>query len=300
MDLNILRKLIKKVAHEVKDKHNVEKVGVTYVEKAGGTDHYFVGFTYYMNEGFEPLDRFDRQKITADIVTLFKQVTGITLTTMSTSSMSKDHKKNIDVSESKRGVKYIVTEEQYKRYAKSSQSIRSMIGKYLSDYISEGDRRITPKSWNNGDLREEWCVRGKEVITAMYDFENGKFSKGYIFVSEKLINEIQDFFNVRKSFAVHTIEEWYEDIMTPKFEQIVGETGLYIDGIYVKDNEHNCLPKLTKPEGITDEEMIDFIENHTLTKRQDIINKVQSGERDLEDYYLHIVNTVNQRKRLGL
>ena len=101
MDLNILRKLIKKVANEVKDKHNVEKVGVTYVEKAGGTDHYFVGFTYYMNEGFEPLGRFERQEITADIVTLFKQLTGITLTTMSTSSLSKDHKKNIDMNESK-------------------------------------------------------------------------------------------------------------------------------------------------------------------------------------------------------
>jgi len=140
MDLNILRKFIKKIANEVKYKYNVEKVGVNYVEKAGGTDHYFVSFTYYMNEGFEPLGRFERQKITADIVTLFKHVSNITLTTMSTSSMSKD-KKNIDMNESKGGVKYIVTEEQYKRYAKSSQSIRSFIGKYLSDYISEGDRR---------------------------------------------------------------------------------------------------------------------------------------------------------------
>ena len=75
MDLDILRKLIKKFANEVKDKYDVEKVVVTYVEKAGGSDHYFVGFAYYMNEGFQPLNRFGRQDITGDIDTLFKQLT---------------------------------------------------------------------------------------------------------------------------------------------------------------------------------------------------------------------------------
>jgi hypothetical protein len=134
----------------------------------------------------------------------------------------------------------------------------------------------------------------------MYDFEDGKFSKGYLFVSDNLVNEIKDALNVRKSFAVHAIEEWYEDIMIPKFEQIVGETGLYIDDIYVNAKEHNCLPEVTKPEGITDEEMIDFIDKNTLHKRQDIINKVQSGERDLEDFYLDIVNTINRKRRAGL
>ena len=300
MDLDILRKLIRKVANEVKDKYNVEKVVVTYVEKAGGSDHYFVGFAYYMNEGFQPLNRFGRQDITGDIDTLFKQLTNITLTTTSTSSMSKDHKKNTDMSENKNGVKYIVTEEQYRKYVKSSQITKDLIVKYLNNYISEGDRKITPKSRNYGNLREEWCVLGKEVIAAVYDFEDNKFYKGYIYVSNNLVKEIQSFFNVRQSFVVHVIEEWYEDVMIPKFEQIVGETGLYIDEIDVRTQEYNCIPKPIKPEGITDEEMIDFIDKNTLHKRQDIINKVESGERDLEDFYLDIVDTINKKRRLGL
>jgi hypothetical protein len=54
-----------------------------------------------------------------------------------------------------------------------------------------------------------------------------------------------------------------------------------------------------KPEGITDEEMVDFIDNNTGYKRQEIIDKITSGERDLEDFYLDIVDTVEHRKQRG-
>jgi hypothetical protein len=42
--------------------------------------------------------------------------------------------------------------------------------------------------------------------------------------------------------------------------------------------------------------MIDFIDKNTLYKRQQIIDKIESGERDLEDFYLDIVDTVERRK----
>ena len=300
MDLEKLKKLIEKFGNKIGKQYNVEKVVVSNIEKTGGKDHYFVSFHYHMKDGFQPLNRFERQDITGDIVTQFKESTDITLTTMSTSSLSKEGGKNIDMSENKNGVKYIVTEEQYRKYVKSSQITKDLIVKYLNKYISKGDRKITPKSRNYGNLREEWCVLGKEVIAAVYDFEDNKFYKGYISVSDNLVKEIQSFFNVKQSFVVHVIEEWYEDTMIPKFEQIVGETGLYIDEIDVRTKEYNCIPKPIKPEGITDEEMIDFIDKNTLHKRQDIINKVESGERDLEDFYLDIVDTINKKRRLGL
>ncbi len=58
-------------------------------------------------------------------------------------------------------------------------------------------------------------------------------------------------------------------------------------------------PEPTKPEGITDEEMINFIDKNTAYRRQEIIDKIESGERDLEDFYLDIVDTVERKKRLG-
>lgn len=196
-------------------------------------------------------------------------------------------------------MKIIITEEQYKRFMKSSPALQNAITKYLNQYIEGGQRKVAKKSRNYGNLREDWCIDGLETITAIYYFDNGKFNEGTLIVSENLIKTIQSLFTVKKSFALHVIEEWYEDIMIPKFEEIVGETGFYINNIDSSDKDHECIPEPVKPEGITDEEMIDFISNNTAYRREEIVKKIESGERDVEDFYLDIVDTVKRKKQLG-
>jgi hypothetical protein len=196
-------------------------------------------------------------------------------------------------------MKYIITEEQYKRFMKSSPALQNAITKYLNQYIEGGQRKVAKKSRNYGNLREDWCVDGVESITAIYYFEDGNFSGGHLIVSENLIKTIQSLFTVKESFVLHVIEEWYEDIMIPKFEQITGESGLYLNEIGSSDRDHECIPESVKPEGITDEEMIDFIDKNTAYRRQEIIDKIESGERDLEDFYLDIVDTVKRKEQLG-
>ncbi len=182
---------------------------------------------------------------------------------------------------------------------KSSPALQSGIEKYLNQYISKGERKIGKKSRNYGNLREDWCVDGVETITAVYYFENDKFNSGHLIVSQNIINTIQSIFSVKESFIIHVFEEWYEETMIPKFEKIVGESGLYIDDIGTTERDHECIPEPVKPEGITDDEMIDFIDKNTLYKRQEIISKIESGERDLEDFYLDILGIVKQKEITG-
>jgi len=196
-------------------------------------------------------------------------------------------------------MKYIITEEQYKRFMKSSPALQNAITKYLNQYIEGGERKVAKKSRNYGNLREDWCVDGVETITSVYFFEDGNFSGGHLIVSENLIKTIQSLFTVKESFVLHVIEEWYEDIMIPKFEQITGETGLYIDDIDTSDRDHECIPEPIKPEGITDEEMIDFIYNNTAYRKEEVIDKIESGERDLEDFYLDIMDIVKRKEITG-
>ena len=196
-------------------------------------------------------------------------------------------------------MKYIITEEQYKRFMKSSPLLQNAITKYLNQYIEGGQRKVAKKSRNYGNLREDWCIDGLETITAIYYFDNGKFNEGTLIVSENLIKTIQSLFTVKKSFALHVIEEWYEDTMVPKFEEIVGETGFYINNIDSSNKDHECIPEPVKPEGITDEEMIDFIANNTAYRREEVVKKIESGERDLEDFYLDIIDTVKRKEQLG-
>jgi hypothetical protein len=45
--------------------------------------------------------------------------------------------------------------------------------------------------------------------------------------------------------------------------------------------------------------MIDFIDKNTGYRRQEIIDKIKSGERDLEDFYLDIADMVKRKEITG-
>jgi hypothetical protein len=196
-------------------------------------------------------------------------------------------------------MKIIITEEQLKKFIKSSPVLKGLIEKYLNGYVSKGTRKIGKKSRNYGNLREDWCINGGEVITMIYYFDDGKFDNGTLLISKDIVRTIQQIFSVRESFALNTIEEWYEDTMIPKFESIMGESGFYITEID-KVNSNPCVPEPVKPEGITDDEMIDFIDKNTGYNRQQIKDKIESGERELEDFYLDILDNVNRKKIYGI
>ena len=196
-------------------------------------------------------------------------------------------------------MKILITESQYNKLNKSSQLISNTIIKYMNGYIDGGERKVTKKSRNYGNLREDWCIDGKETISAFYYFEKGEFERGSLSISKKIIESLSNLLSIRRSYVLHVIEECYDDTMVPKFEKITGESGLSIDDIDVWDKESDCRPEPVKPEGITDEEMIDYISNNTLYTKDEVIQKIESGKRELEDFYLDIVDTVQRKKDLG-
>jgi len=199
-------------------------------------------------------------------------------------------------------MKVIITEEQYNILlevltSKEEVLVRA-INERLNEIISKGTRKIGKKSRNYGNLREEWCIGGFELINAYYDFDGDKFVRGTLHISKSLIEDIENNFSDDEPFVLWIIKNWYEKTMIPKFESIVGESGLRIKKVDIMRGDE-CIPEPIKPKGISDEEMINFINKNTLYNRQQIINKIESGERDLEDFYLDIVDTVERKKRLG-
>ena len=196
-------------------------------------------------------------------------------------------------------MKFIITENQYRKFLSPSPRVSDAIKKYLNNYISNGKRKNVIPSRNYDNFREDWCVDGKKTIVAIYYYEDKSFIQGILLVSKSLIESIQSLFTVRKSYVIQVFEEWYDENMVPEFEKLINENGLYITDVDLIDKDHDCIPEPTKPEGITDEEMIDFIDKNTLYRRQEIIDMINSGERDLEDFYLDIVDTVNRQSQLG-
>ena len=169
----------------------------------------------------------------------------------------------------------------------------------MNSYISEGNRKITPKSRNYGNLREDWCIDGKEEVVAFYFFDKGEFENGTLYVSRKIVKSLSNLLNIRQSYVLNTIAEWYDETMVPKFEKIVGESGLSISDIDVDSRDNECIPEPVKEEGITDEEMIQFITKNTLYDEDEVREKTESGEETLEDFYLHIKDIVKRKEIRG-
>ena len=197
-------------------------------------------------------------------------------------------------------MKYIITEQQFRKLNKSNKSIYTSIVRFMNEYISDGKRKITPKSRNYGNLREDWCIGGKETIVAIYYFDNDKFNKGSLILSKQIVDTLAESLSIRKSYVLNTIAEWYEDTMLPKFEELVGESGLSIDDVDSSDSkDHDCIPEPEKPEGITDDEMIDFIVDNTGYRRYEVIDRIERGLDTLEDFYLQIVDIINSKNIRG-
>ena len=193
-------------------------------------------------------------------------------------------------------MKIIIREDQFRRLNKSNQSLTRAIEKYMDNYISQGVRTIGKKSRNYGNLRETWCINGKESISAYYQFDDAKFRNSFLTVSQKLVNHLSEVLSIRESYVLHVISEWYEDTILPKFEEITGESGLSIDEILTQARDEDCIEESVKPEGITDEEMIDFITKNTLYTEEDLIERIEAGDEILEDLYLQIMDIVKRKE----
>jgi hypothetical protein len=193
-------------------------------------------------------------------------------------------------------MKIILREDQYRRLNKSNQSITNAIEKYMDKYISQGVRTIGKKSRNYGNLRETWCINGKETISVYYQFDNKKFRNSFLSVSRNLVNHLSEVLSIRPSYVMHVISEWYEDTILPKFEEMSGESGLSIDEIIIQNKDEDCIEESVKPEGITDKEMIDYITKNTLYTEKDVIEAIESGDENLDDLYLQIMDIVKRKE----
>ena len=176
-------------------------------------------------------------------------------------------------------MKIIITEGQYSRLNKSSERITSAIIKYMNEYIENGERKIAKKTRNYQNLREDWCINGKETISAFYYFENGEFIKGSLAISKKIVESLSNLLSIRRSYLIHVIEEWYDTTMVPKFEEITGESGLSIEHVDVWEKDYDCLPEPVKPEGITDEEMIDYIVVTLFIEKMKLLKKLNQEKK---------------------
>lgn len=205
-------------------------------------------------------------------------------------------------------MKYIITEEQYKRIIKSGPALDKAIISYMEKLLNGAKRKVTPKSRNYGNLREDWCKDGKEIMSVHYyfgepngedDIINNDFYNGQIFISQNIIDTIKKLVNVREKYVLNVIAEWYDDEYVQAFAAEMDEPYLHIDDAEPLDKEYPCAEEITVSEDISDKEMIDFIVKHTLYRENEVINMINTGT-DLKEFYLEILEIQDRHKRMGI
>ena len=190
-------------------------------------------------------------------------------------------------------IKKILREEVQKRFVKSSQNTERVIIKHMESVISDLTRIIPPPEDNYGNYGEEWCKGGIAVIEVRYymfseyEDEEEKFNMGSLFVDEDEINFLSKVLQVRKSYVLNVITEWYDDKYATKFGQETGHPEFEIDETIETDSPRKCY-QMIDVDNISREKMIDYLVKETLNGR----NQLESlPDNELKSKYRRVYNS---------
>ena len=172
-------------------------------------------------------------------------------------------------------IKRILREEVSKKFTKGSSNAQSLIIKHMEKIISNTSRVVPPPEDNYGNYGEEWCKGGKAVIEVRYymfsedNEEEEKFNSGSLFVDENEINFLSKILQLRKSYILNVITEWYDEKYATKFGQETGHPEFEIDETIETDSPRKCY-QMIDVDSITREEMINYLNKETLNRRNEL------------------------------
>ena len=194
-------------------------------------------------------------------------------------------------------IKKILREEVNKKYSKGSYRSESVIIKYMEDLISNTSRVVPPSEENYGNFAEEWCKGDEIVMEARYymfseDSDEEKFVDGTLFVNKDEVDFLSKTLQVRKTFILNVITEWYDEKYATKFGQETGHPEFEIDDTDTYEKYWRKCYQMVDTSNISRDEMIDFIEGNTLYRRNEIENY---SDDKLKSEYRSVVNIVNNK-----
>ena len=172
-------------------------------------------------------------------------------------------------------IKRILREEVSRKFTKGSSNAQSLIIKHMEKIISKTTRIIPPPEDNYGNYGEEWCKGGKAVIEVRYymfsedNEEEEKFNLGSLFVDENEINFLSKILQLRKSYILNVITEWYDEKYATKFGQETGHPEFEIDETIETDSPRKCY-QMIDVDNISREKMIDYLDKETLSRRNEL------------------------------
>ena len=206
-------------------------------------------------------------------------------------------KKEEDMSENnflKEHIREVIREEVNKKYLKPNEKTEKLILDKLNKIFSDMNMYHTESFKTRHDI--EFCKNGKKMMNLALFFEETddrrptserKFMESFLSIPKSFVSNILKSIPIRQNYLLYLIEEWFEDNF---FDNVINEMGrddISIDELSFTDSVDVCVPPITeKPEGVTQDDMIDYVMKNTLFKRNDLLKYEDKEPGYIENLYL--------------
>jgi len=195
-------------------------------------------------------------------------------------------------------IKLILEDEVNRKYEKPTPKIDQLVYRWLNDYV-DGAQMYHDKSWETRhDF--EWCNDGKEIMSVILFFhddynvlddkrktEERDFESGELQIPKDIFDELNSDIPVRKNYLKYVIQDWFEDTFLETIQNKMGRNDITIDEFSVHPEKTQiCVPPVSKPKNVTEEEMIELILKTTLFRMDGILKNEEESPGWIEKTYL--------------
>ena len=194
-------------------------------------------------------------------------------------------------------IRHILKEEVKKKYPKPTPNVEKLIYNWLNDYF-DGAQMYQMKDYAFS-YTFEWCNGGMEIAQAVVDFDHDHdawndnrktserdFESGEFWIPKDIMNNLQTDIPVRRNYLKYVVEEWFEDTLLEKIQSGLGRNDISINSFSEHPEKSQiCVPPVSKPEEVTDDEMIDFIVKNTLFRKDELEKRIVDEREWLEKLY---------------
>jgi hypothetical protein len=208
-------------------------------------------------------------------------------------------------------IRHILKEEVSRKYAKPTPKVEQLVYRWLNNYF-DGVQMYHKKHYESTHSFE-FCKNGKEILDVTLYFhtdysgdedrrktEERSLDRGIMGVPKNVFDDLTTDLPMRVSYLKYLFEEWFDDTYLGEIQKKMGRNDIYIDEFDVHNSDGDiCFPPITKPDDVTEEEMIEDILKAGKYKMKDILWWEERLPGWIEQTYLEQLNGAEYRRLKG-
>jgi hypothetical protein len=208
-------------------------------------------------------------------------------------------------------IKLILEDEVSRKYAKPTPKVEQLVYRWLNNYF-DGVQMYHKKHYESTHSFE-FCKNGKQILDvtlyfdtdySVYDdkrkTEERSLDRGLMGVPKNVFDDLTTDLPMRVSYLKYLFEEWFDDTYLGEIQKKMGRNDIYIDEFDVYNSDGDiCFPPITKPDDVTEEEMIEDILKAGKYKMKDILWWEEQLPGWIEQTYLEQLNGAEYRRLKG-